>query len=58
MFLREEPAGRIIPGALPEGAPIWILYDRQVIDGVEWIHVRDTLSRIGWLRADVLVIYP
>jgi uncharacterized hydrophobic protein (TIGR00271 family) len=58
VFLREEPAGRIIPGALPEGAPVWILYDRQVIDGIEWIHVSDTLNRIGWLRVDVLVIYP
>lgn len=57
-FLRVEPAGQIIPGALPEGAAVWILYERQVIQGFEWLQVMDTLSRIGWVRSEVLTIRP
>ncbi|MBN2147914.1 MAG: hypothetical protein JW726_11020, partial [Anaerolineales bacterium] len=58
VFLREEPGGEIIPGALPEGAPVWLLYERQTLNGVEWIQVKDTLNRIGWVRADLLIIRP
>lgn len=58
VFLREEPGGDIIPGALPEGAPVLLLYERQTINGIVWLQVKDSLNRVGWVRAELLVIYP
>ena len=57
-FLRDAPNGDTIPGIIPEGAPVFILYDRAIVNGVEWIHVRDGFGREGWLRADVIYIKP
>lgn len=58
VFLREEPGGKIIPGALPESAPVWLLYERQTLNGIEWIQVKDALNRIGWVRVAFLVVRP
>lgn len=57
-FLRDAPNGNTIPGIIPEGAPVFILYGRAIVDGVEWIHVRDSFGREGWVRSDVLYIKP
>jgi uncharacterized hydrophobic protein (TIGR00271 family) len=58
IFMREEPNGKIIQGALPEGAPVQILYRREVVNGREWIEIRDLLGRTGWVQAYYLMIKP
>jgi hypothetical protein len=55
--LRETPAGAII-GFLPEGAPVQILYRREVVGRFDWLEVRDLLGRTGWVLANFLVIRP
>jgi uncharacterized hydrophobic protein (TIGR00271 family) len=57
MYLRESPEGKII-ALLPEGTPLQILYQRQMVNGHEWIEVRDVLSRIGWIQAIYLSVRP
>lgn len=58
VFLREEPTGEIIPGPLRENAPVWLLYERITINEFEWIQIKDVLDRIGWVRAEFLIIRP
>lgn len=55
--LRDAPAGAIT-GFLPEGAPVHILYRREIVNGVDWIEVRDAVGRVGWLLVRHLVIRP
>lgn len=55
--LRETPAGKIV-GYLPEGAPVQILYRREVVGRYDWLEVRDLLGRTGWVLANFLVIKP
>jgi uncharacterized hydrophobic protein (TIGR00271 family) len=55
--LREIAAGDII-GYLPEGAPVQILYRREVVGRFDWIEVRDLLGRTGWVLANFLVVRP
>lgn len=57
VYLREGPAGKVI-GALPEGAAVLILYQRQIVNGREWIEIQDALGRIGWVQAMYLIIKP
>lgn len=57
IYLRQTPEGMII-GALPEGSAVQILYQRETVNGLDWIEVRDIFGRIGWLLVDFLVIKP
>lgn len=57
MYLRESPEGKII-ALLPEGSPLQLLYRRQIVNGKEWIEVRDVLNRVGWMQAVYLSIRP
>jgi uncharacterized hydrophobic protein (TIGR00271 family) len=57
VYLRDAPAGKIF-GALPEGAPVQILYSREAIQGKEWIEIRDTLGRTGWVLSLYLAALP
>ncbi len=58
VFMRETPGGAIIPGKLYDGAPVNILYRREMVEGIEWIEIRDILGRTGWVKAFYLVIKP
>jgi SH3-like domain-containing protein len=55
--LRQTPGGPII-GALSEGARVEILYQRQVVDGQEWLQIRDAQGRIGWISARYVQSQP
>jgi uncharacterized hydrophobic protein (TIGR00271 family) len=57
IYLREAPAGKII-SALPEGAAVQILYQRELVNNLEWIQVRDIFERIGWIPLQFVVIKP
>jgi hypothetical protein len=46
--LRLTPNGLTI-GALREGAPVTILYGREVTEDLEWVEVRDQAGRVGWV---------
>lgn len=55
--LRDAPAGKII-GFLPEGAPVLILYQREMVQDYEWIEVQDVVGRTGWVLGRFLAIRP
>jgi uncharacterized hydrophobic protein (TIGR00271 family) len=55
--LRDQPGGTIL-GFLPEGALVQILYRRETMANVEWIEVRDALSRVAWVPARFLAVKP
>ena len=57
IYLRETPAGKAIY-ALPEGSAVEILYQRETINNIEWVEIRDIFGREGWLPATFLVIKP
>ncbi len=57
IYLRDEPAGKIM-GSLPEGAPVLILYQRVTENNLDWIEIRDSLGRTGWIVSQFLVIRP
>lgn len=57
VYLRDAPAGMII-GSLPEGAAVEILYQREMVNNLEWIQVRDLFGRIGWVPVPFVVIKP
>lgn len=57
IYLRDAPAGKIVT-ALPEGSTVQILYERQEVNGLDWIQVRDLFGRIGWIPANFLIIKP
>lgn len=57
VFLLDAPAGNTF-GTLPEGAAVLLLYQRETVNGREWIQVQDALGRIGWVQAMFLIIKP
>jgi uncharacterized hydrophobic protein (TIGR00271 family) len=57
VYLREGPTGKIV-GALPEGAPVHLLYRRETVNGSDWIEIQDELNRTGWVQAFYLIIKP
>ena len=57
IYLRDTPAGNIF-ATIPEGAPVQILYRREVINGREWIEIRDLFGRTGWIQVMYLTIRP
>ena len=57
VYLRETPAGKTV-GALPENAPVQILFRKIVINQVEWIEIRDVLGRVGWVQSRYLHVNP
>jgi uncharacterized hydrophobic protein (TIGR00271 family) len=57
VYLRDAPAGRIT-GALPEGAPVDLLYQRTKVNEIDWIEIRDVLGRTGWVQVMYVIIRP
>ena len=57
IYLRQTPEGMII-GSLPEGSAVQILYQRETVNGLDWIEVRDIFGRTGWIPIVFLVIRP
>jgi uncharacterized hydrophobic protein (TIGR00271 family) len=57
VYLRESPAGHIIK-ALSEGTPIHLLYQRTVVNGIEWLELQDPLLQTGWVQAIYVIIRP
>lgn len=55
--LRDRPSGKII-GFLPEGAPVQILYQSELIDQNIWFEVRDLVGRVGWVLGQFLAVQP
>jgi len=55
--LRVTPAGERLD-FLPNGAPVAILYSREVVDGIGWLRVRDVLGSEGWVLSAVVLIRP
>lgn len=56
-FLRETPEGKTITW-LPNGTSVVILDERVTLNAREWMMVRDTKERTGWVPADNLIIRP
>jgi uncharacterized hydrophobic protein (TIGR00271 family) len=57
VVLRDKPGGKIT-GTLPNSAPVLILYQRETINGVEWVEIKDVLGRTSWVLAKYLQIVP
>jgi hypothetical protein len=57
VFMRDAPGGAVIV-ALSEGAPVRILYQRERVNGVEWVEVRDLMGRVGWIAAQYVHVQP
>jgi len=56
-YLRETPEGKTITW-LPNGASVHLLDEREIFNNREWILVRDTKDRTGWVPTDNLIIRP
>ena len=57
VYLRESPGGTIIVW-LPDGAPVLILYQREMFNDRGWIEVRNVVNQTGWVPIDYVVIRP
>ena len=57
VYLRESPGGTIVVW-LPEGAPVLILYQREMLNDREWIEVRNVMNQTGWVPVEYLIIRP
>ena len=57
MRLRWTPGGAVA-GVLREGDSVQILYERETVDGTEWLQVIDQEGRIGWIGSYRLVALP
>ena len=53
----DAPDGNVID-SLPEGWPVYILYDRQTINTVEWLQIRRENGVEGWVPAIYVSIRP
>lgn len=59
VFLRQTPGGDIVPGVvISEGATIYLLYQQETLDGVDWVDVRDAQGRQGWVKKMFVVYTP
>jgi hypothetical protein len=57
VYLFDAAAGKII-SVLPEGSPIFILYQRQEVNSVTWLEIRSIDNRVGWIPAKYVIIRP
>ena len=57
VYIFATPAGTII-GSLPESSPIHILYQREIINGREWLEIFSSDKRVGWVPAEFVIIRP
>lgn len=55
VVLRDKPGGKII-GTLPNTSPVLIMYQRETIDGIEWVEIQDVLLRKSWVLFKYLQI--
>lgn len=55
--VRGKAAGLIV-FTLPDGAPVQILYQRETVNLIEWVEVRDIFGRTGWMPTRYLTIRP
>jgi hypothetical protein len=58
VYLRAAPGGRLISGALPEGAVVSLIQRLVTSDGRVWYQVRDLAGRTGWVQALYLEMRP
>lgn len=57
VYLRDQPNGKILL-ALSEGTHVLILYQRQWVQGLEWIEIQTLDGLTGWVLADFLARAP
>ncbi len=55
VVLRWSPNG-LRAGAISENAVVTVLYRRETAGGIEWVEVRDSAGRRGWIAAEYLEI--
>ena len=53
----DAPDGNVIE-SLPEGWPVYILYDSQTVNSVEWLQIRRENGVEGWVPAIYVSIRP
>jgi uncharacterized hydrophobic protein (TIGR00271 family) len=57
VFLFDAPVGKIM-GSLPEGSPVYILYQRKTVQGQEWLEIFVAEDLAGWVPAEYVIIRP
>jgi uncharacterized hydrophobic protein (TIGR00271 family) len=57
VYLFDAPTGAVI-GSLPESSPIYLLYQRKIINGLEWLEIISNDNRVGWVPAEYVIIRP
>jgi len=57
VFIYDSPQGKIID-SLPEGWPIQILYRREMVNGYDWLEMRQLDGKVGWVPAYYVSIHP
>lgn len=53
----DAPEGNIL-FSLPEGWPVYILYERQTVNNVEWLQIRNANGDVGWVPSIYVSIRP
>ena len=57
VYVMDAPDGNVID-SLPEGWPVYILYDRQTFNNLEWLQIRRENGMEGWVPAIYVSIRP
>ena len=57
VHVQDAPEGNVIY-SLPEGWPVYILYERQTMNNVEWLQIRNENGDVGWVPAIYVSIRP
>jgi uncharacterized hydrophobic protein (TIGR00271 family) len=57
VFVYDTPMGKVIH-SLAEGWPIQILYRREIVNGYEWLEIRQFDGQVGWVPAYYVSIRP
>jgi uncharacterized hydrophobic protein (TIGR00271 family) len=57
VHVMDAPDGNVID-SLPEGWPVYIMYDRQTVNSVEWLQIRRENGVEGWVPAIYVSIRP
>lgn len=56
-YLRESPLGNTITW-LSNNTQVFLLLERQIVNGREWLLVRNLNDQTGWVPGDYLIIRP
>ena len=57
VYVRDSANGSI-SFTLPNDAPVYVLDNREVIDGITWAEITDVLGRMGWVSTQYIKIAP